>query len=305
MSLPKFVVQQAHHGVLTRAGLVAHGITDARIRRWVDAGLLMRVGRGGYVLAHNGANEQMDRWALDLQRYLTQARAVLATLPGAYFVGVTAALMWNVPVLAQPRHVRISSDARLRSRRPHVSPSPAWGSRPVDVDGVAVQKAAECVVQVAADDGPIAGLVVADAMMHRRLIGAKDLATALDAYGSRRGVGAARLVIAESDGRLESPAETQLAYILRRAGIGFQPQVTIHNEHGTFVARVDFLLESAPVVVEMDGLTKYSCEDDVRREKARELKLQRLGYAVVRVAYRDLSSPQLLVGRLRLALERT
>jgi hypothetical protein len=48
------------------------------------------------------------------------------------------------------------------------------------------------------------------------------------------------------------------------AGLGVgQPeqQVDIHEEHGRFVARVDFLFRKQRVVVEFDGLTKYAGAD--------------------------------------------
>ncbi|PZP01298.1 MAG: hypothetical protein DI618_06120, partial [Dermacoccus nishinomiyaensis] len=39
---------------------------------------------------------------------------------------------------------------------------------------------------------------------------------------------------------------------------------------------------------EVDGLLKYTDREALRREKLREVALQRLGYHVVRVLYRDL-----------------
>jgi len=76
--------------------------------------------------------------------------------------------------------------------------------------------------------------------------------------------------------------------VLATLGYTVIPQFEVYDAHGRFVARADFLVAGTNVIVEVDGLLKYTDREALRREKLREVALQRLGYHVVRVLYRDL-----------------
>jgi very-short-patch-repair endonuclease len=82
------------------------------------------------------------------------------------------------------------------------------------------------------------------------------------------------------------------------------PQVTIRDQHGEFIARVDFVVAGTKIVIEFDGKVKYeSGEPDVLwREKKREDELRRLGYVVVRITWADLERPGAVLARVRAAL---
>lgn len=90
-----------------------------------------------------------------------------------------------------------------------------------------------------------------------------------------------------------------LRLILVGAGYSVIPQFTVRNPMGHFIARVDFFLPDLNVVVEFDGATKYadsaSGPDALFAEKRREDDIRRLGYAVVRVTWADLSDPQHII----------
>ncbi|MHB1475206.1 MAG: PDDEXK family nuclease, partial [Dermatophilaceae bacterium] len=69
-------------------------------------------------------------------------------------------------------------------------------------------------------------------------------------------------------------------------------QAVIRDGDGRFVARVDFLLGSSPVVIEFDGKIKYDGVDGKQAlvdEKVREDRLRALGYEIVRLTWADLA----------------
>jgi very-short-patch-repair endonuclease len=91
---------------------------------------------------------------------------------------------------------------------------------------------------------------------------------------------------------------------LAMARIAVTPQVTITDRRGEFVARVDFLVDGANVVVEFDGKVKYAAGDPavLWDEKRREDRLRRLGYVVVRITWADLERPGAVAAAVRAAL---
>ena len=105
------------------------------------------------------------------------------------------------------------------------------------------------------------------------------------------------------DGRRESVGESRCGVALAMAGIAVTPQVTITDASGSFVARVDFLVDGTMVVVEFDGKVKYATGDPevLWHEKRREDRLRALGYVVVRVTWAQLERPGAVAAAVRAA----
>lgn len=98
----------------------------------------------------------------------------------------------------------------------------------------------------------------------------------------------------------DSPLESDFRLFLRRHGFtGFVQQVEIYDNDGWLIARVDFLFPELKLVLEVDGLDKYtnpaygvsSPPDRFRREKERDRVLNDLGYMVIHASARDLKQP--------------
>ncbi len=106
------------------------------------------------------------------------------------------------------------------------------------------------------------------------------------------------------DGRSESVGESRLRVILRLAEIDVVPQSLIRDEAGRVVARVDFLVDGSNLVIEFDGLVKYTDGgvEALVAEKRREDRLRSLGYVVFRVTWAELARPEVLLARIRQAL---
>ena len=168
-------------------------------------------------------------------------------------------------------------------------------------NGLRAQPVAEAIIEIAGREGSLAGLVTADAALHRAVVTREELADATRRYGSRIGAADARLVAEIADGRIESPAESTCGWTVHFAGIPVTPQVQIW-EGPSFVARVDFLVKGTNVVIEVDGLEKYLDPDERRHEARRQARLEAMGYVVIRVTTADLHALHHVVERVRAAV---
>jgi very-short-patch-repair endonuclease len=146
--------------------------------------------------------------------------------------------------------------------------------------GVPVTTVARTLVDLARHDRWDAVMAV-DAALAERLTAPVDIETALDQAVGWPGVRQARSVLAHADGRAESPLESLTR--LRLLDDGFPaPDLQVRlGEH-----RVDLLLREWNLVIEVDGLGKYS-DEEMRREKRREMRLRAMGYRVERVTWDD------------------
>ena len=109
-----------------------------------------------------------------------------------------------------------------------------------------------------------------------------------EARSGRRGVGVLRHLLEQrSPGYQPSASELQAATrrLLIRAGIAFVEECVVTDDHGNFVARVDFKLVDAPVVVESDGRANHSSKFDWQHDLDRRNLLTALGLGVIHVTW--------------------
>ncbi len=229
----------------------------------------------------------------------------------------SAALIRCVPILPMRlTKVMVSNPGRSETqavcrRRKRSVPEGSVGPW----QGLAVATAARAALEMASDVSVEAGVIALDHVIR----------TAADP-DSMRGV---LLGMVEADGRFarsarlarclawatglaESPAESLT--VVRFAESGSLPrlrqQVEIYDEHGRFIARVDFLLDDDKIL-ESDGAAKYKTiaqggyrrdgEDPLEAEKRRQYALQALGYEVHRLMWADIIDPARFRKRMRQA----
>lgn len=283
----------AHGSVITTAEATRLGVTANELRGLQRAGVLTRVGRGCYVWA-----EVADGLSVSA-RHLLAVRALLRSRPGQ--VGAShqsAAVLHGLPVLNRDLgRVHVSRCAPTKETRRHDTftvhrcPGPdAFGL----CDGLTVVVPSLAVVGTAVLAGVDSGIMAADAALRRGLTTKAELAERLELMRHTPGLGAARHVVAAASPSAESPGESLSRLILAQLGYRVLPQVTVVDEGGVFVARVDFLLPDLGVVVEFDGAVKYAGQEGAKAlaaEKRREDRLRALGYGVARLVWSDLAHP--------------
>ncbi len=164
---------------------------------------------------------------------------------------------------------------------------------------------ARAIVQHTLDNGVAAGLVAADAALHRGVIDMSALQQAVEEVRGWPRSSRTKTLMTFVDGRSESVGESRLRLDLALAGVPVVPQVVIREPSGAFVARVDLLVRGTKIVIEFDGLVKYreNASEVVVAEKLREDRLRGLGYLVVRVTWADLARPDRVLALVRAALQ--
>jgi len=223
-------------------------------------------------------------------------------LPGDVVTGVSAAVLWGVPLAGVDDDVEITR----------------WpGSHPVRVPGLRVRRAD-------LDDRTVrwhrgvhvttperTAVRVAGALPQRDAVAAVDqlvlagadlaeirwLAGTTDGPGSRR----AREAVSLADGLAQSPQETRLRLAIGRSRLPTPVAQYEVRTGGRFVARVDFGWPDHRVAVEYDGLW-HAEPGQFARDRQRLNRLTAAGWRVLFVTAADLREPGRLITRIAAAL---
>lgn len=298
------------HGIFSTADAVSAGLTWRDLARLVKDDRVVALTRGWYALSTAPLLREGDSPAERRRhRHALTTRALLRSYDGVAVASHHSGLVLrSLPVYRSDLsrvHLTRTHDT-LSRRRPGLTLHEqviGAGSR----DGL-IDPAVAC-IQAGITNGAMAGLVAADALLHRGLATEDDLTAAMGLF---RGPGTAgvRRILQHVDARSESPGETRLRHAMTLMGLRAIPQFRI--EDGSFLAFVDLLLEAERVCVEFDGFVKYgrtvaspgdpSPGEVVFAEKVREDHIRALGYGFVRVVWNELDDLPLLRRRLEACL---
>ncbi|GAA5160800.1 type IV toxin-antitoxin system AbiEi family antitoxin domain-containing protein [Ornithinimicrobium tianjinense] len=312
----------AQHHVVTSDQLHGAGLTYENVVRLVDEGCLLRLRRSVYVDRDWWASSApWDRHAVRARGY---AMALGATAAAAAEETADAVDARRAPGrLALSHHSALALQGaglygvddlvhlcRIDGGRGHRSSglmmhAPVRPEHTVVVDGLRVVMPALACLQVAVLAGAEAGLVAADSLLRDGVVTREALTDARPHLKARAAGPVVDLVLALADGRRESAGESRTAWLAHQLGLPpLVPQVVISEDDGSFVARVDFVVEGTRVVVEFDGMMKYTDPGTLAAEKLREDRLRELGYEVVRITWADLARPETVRRRIQAALDR-
>lgn len=295
----------AHGGVASSGDLLRAGLTRRTIQRALSDGALLRIRRSAYVDA--------ARWnvAAPWDRHRLRALAVMRVVAplGEYALSHHSALaVHGIGLHGVDDHVHLVGrvgQAERRAEGMRVHPAvPA--ATTVTVDGVPTVSVAVACTQLAAWSGAEAALVSADIALREARMTPEELFWAVHAHRGARGSRAVASLARYASAEHESAGETRCSVAFRALGLPtVDRQVEIRDGAGAFVARVDFLIRAFGIVIEFDGLGKYSASADVVAEKLREDRLRELGYDVVRLTWADLSRPEAIRAKVTRAMERS
>jgi hypothetical protein len=303
MDSQAMALMTAQGGVVAAAQLRALGIRSGEVRGWVRDEEIVRVRRAAFVDAVAWAGATLDeRYRLRVMAVM-RSREALESASHHSAVALHRLPLWHVDrelvvVTADVEESTTTSGLRVTPLRRLVSTT--------DVEGLSALCLADAVV-TAGSVCVEAGVVAGDAGIHEgrcSLEQVKESARRL--RPTLRGRARLRRVLANLDGRAESPGESRSRLVLSALGLPVESQVVVRDERGIVVARVDFMVVGR-VVVEFDGAVKYAGDGGsaaLVAEKAREDRLRSLGYEVVRITWDELARPELVLGRIRAALAR-
>ncbi|NYG06476.1 very-short-patch-repair endonuclease [Phycicoccus badiiscoriae] len=291
----------AQSGVVASAQLASLGISGSDLRRWLREGALVRLRRGAFVeggVWHH--SRQDERYRLTVMSVM-RSRSTEDTASHHSALALHGLPLWHVDralvvLAADVAETTTWNGLRLMRLRALVAPTRFLGLPLLDV--------ADAVVTTASVSYE-GGLVAADAATHSEACTTEDLHEAAERLlGGLRGRRRVRSMLADVDPLCESPGESRTRIILRALDVPVRSQAEIRDRLGDVVARVDFLVGER-CVIEFDGAVKYGGAEGreaLVREKLREDRLRELGYIVIRLTWDDLTRPQVLLARIRVAL---
>lgn len=266
----------------------------------------MRVRRGAYADAALWCEAPAD------ERFRLTVLATARTRPGDVVSHHAALALLGLPLWQYDRsRIDLLTGIRQGVARDglHLHPRGAT-SVAASVDGVPVTSVASAVVRTALTMGRACAVVAGDAALKQGRVTLAELVDEVALVSPHQGRGRALAAVLDMDEKAESVGESRCRMALQDLGFTIESQVVLHDDHGAFVARVDFVVDG--VVVEFDGRLKYragenagddgpSPEQVVWLEKRREDAVRRLGYPVERVVWDDLTRPGLIGARIRAA----
>lgn len=239
-----------------------------------DAPVRGHIRRVGYRRVSHGLFLPVREGARDDEEFLRDLRAWLLVLPDtAVFTHVTAArlLGWQLPRL--PEHTPVFAAVTLGAPRPRreglICSRLRRNIEGGRAQGMPVDAPEEVLLRAARDLGVLDLVVMLDSGLRLGHIDVPRLRAVLDS--GRPGVGVLRAAFALSDWRRESAGESLLAVFHAAIDVPVESQVTLRDDHGRSLGRVDLLVCGTSWVHEYDGAVHRDADQhrtDLRRERA-------------------------------------
>jgi very-short-patch-repair endonuclease len=259
-------IAREQHGIVTTRQLVAAGLSESAISKRVRSGKLYRVHQGVYSVGHDGLSEE-ERWMA----------AVLACGPGAVLSHGSAAVHWELlRLLEGPIDVTVPThNGRKRRRGIRLHRCQSLGGAPFSTGGLEKRPAHLVTVR--------RRIPVTTVPRTLEDLRRSELRPSL----VRRAIRQAeflRLPMGdiETDGT-RSDLERDFLRLWRRHHVP-RPEVNVPIGKVT----VDFLWPRERLIVETDSYATHGGSIAFEDDRARDLYLRRLGYAVHRFGERQL-----------------
>jgi hypothetical protein len=274
-------------GVFSRDEALACGWTPRAIRTRLDSRTWIALGPGRYAEAAT--------WAACDATGQHRLRAIARGLGRrVVLVGPSAAAVHGYPLL-QPGTTPVYALAIGDVPAEHI----------VEVCDVLLTAPARTVIDCARLAGVEAGVVVGDAALRQGAVSKPGLEAMLVSCRHWPGLHRADEMVAEVDGRAESPLESLSRVRLVRLGVPRpELQVEIVLPSGLRY-RFDFYWRAFRTVGEADGLSKYTDVGVLRAEKARQLRIEDAELEVVRWSWGEMwRTPELVASRVLRGFDR-
>lgn len=264
-------IASRQHGVVSRAQVLALGVTPSFVARLVNSGLLHPVHLGVYAVGHSALTER-GRWMA----------AVIATGEGAVLSHLSAALLWGIidrrgwliHVLAAGGGSRARPGLAIHRTR-HLPPE-----HRMEIDGIPVTSLHRTLLDLASMLPRKRLRYAVEAADRFGLLDVAALVALCEASAGRKGAGVLRRLALEQRGagtRTKSPPESTFLRICRDHGL---PEPLVNSMlHGY---EVDFYWPQARVVVEIDTYTYHRSWAQRQRDLERDADLKVRGEEVLR-----------------------
>lgn len=282
MRHPDLIVDELaarQHGVVTRAQLLAAGVSRHQIAWRTRAGRLQIVHRGVFRVGPIAAPCSGEM------------AAVLACGPDAVLGHASAARLWGQVDRggARPVHVFVlRGDRRRPGIRVHRGPD-LRRDETTTHDSIPVTSPARTLLDLAASGGARDVERAVAETLARRLATESALRNTVARHPTHPGALALRSILGtDAPALTRSEAEDRLLGLLRQTALP-APRLNQRLEG----LEVDFLWREERLVVEVDGIAFHSTGAAIRRDRRRDARLLAAGYRVLRVTWEQVEAEPL------------
>lgn len=272
-----FELARKQHGVVTRADVLATGVSGSTVDRWLKNRLLIRFHRGVYLVG--GARDSAkSRWLA----------AVIAAGQAALLSHWSAAHLWSV----LPRRRSAKSSVTIPypgdRKRPGIR---IYRSRTLTDDdhtrhrGIPVTTPARTLVDLAEFMGGRDLERVVARAERDGLVTSRKVRQVMERCASKPGVLTLEAILARAGGAafIRSEAEARFLELVREAELA-NPR----SNHVVGPYEVDFHWPAARVAVEIDGFAYHSSRATFENDRRRDAWLTRNGIQVLRFTWKQI-----------------
>lgn len=265
------------HGVVTRAQLLAAGLTPRMVWRRVRSKRLRPLHRGVYQ-----AGPVMAARAREMA-------AVLACGPGSAVSYRSAGWLWDIlapPAAGEP--VDVTVVGRDRSRRPGIRSHRVERLAPNEgtgIEGIPATTAGRTVVDLASVlDRQELERAVARAE-RREIVTREELSSLIERHRGRPGIPWLATLIRDLGGAALTRSEAEIRFLALVRSSGLPPPL-VNVVVGGY--EVDFFWPSAGIAVEVDGFAFHSSRRRFESDHRRDTRLAGEGVQVIQITWRQI-----------------
>ena len=244
----------------------------------------------------------------DPQTHVERALAFAPRLPDrAFFFGTTAARLWGMPLppltASGDLHVAVrAGDRRVDASGVHAHHISLPVSDCTIRSGVRITTIERTWCDLAAHGLSLGQLVAAgDFAIRRRsrLASSASLQSAVERYGSRRGIRQLRRALVLLSDRSDSAPESELRVAIVESGLPVPAvNIPVTDARGRFLAQPDLSWPVQRLALEYEGEHHRTNRDQWHKDLERFAQFQEAGWTVLRASAADYNDPAPLLARL-------
>ncbi len=276
-------IAQLQRGRVSRAQLLAAGVSSSAVSRLVVAGGLFPDHRGVYAVGHPAS-----------VRLGAEAAAVLAAGDGAVLSHLSAAALWGIADADTALiHVTLANRKGPRLRGVCIHRSCTIAARDIRVrEGLPVTSPARALLEIAPSTTERALELAFDRGIVNRIVQLSDVAELLHRASGHSGCArlAAVLRTHSSPSLTRSEAEERLLALIRKAQL---PSPAVNSRLLGY--EVDFYWRAQRFVLEVDGFRFHSTRRAFEHDRRKDAALRAAGVTTMRVTWRQIEAEPIAV----------
>jgi len=292
---------ERQHSVLTLKQALACGMTPKQVRQRLQCGRWETLARGVYRIA--GSRPTWEQRLIAL---------TFAAGPSAAASHQSAAALLGMPGFERHGTVEVTTP-RPRRHRTEGELVHRWRPFPAHhltvIEGIVTTRVARTLCDLAGVLHPGKTERAIDNCLAMGIATPGTLEAALSDLASRgrKGIAVMRRLLADrSDGYIPPASETEARFrdLVREAGLPDPVRQMDVGDDEAWIGRVDVSYPPARLLIELDSRRHHSSKLDIEADAARDRRLTRAGWQVVRFTWTDLvERPGWVVTELRRLLE--